>query len=528
MPVWVACFALPQFAIAVERTRCPSLWGEPVALTMPDGGQSPVVSHQSSALRQQNSGLSTLDSQLSTPASGLTTHDSRLTTPLQRLTIVAAVSEEAQRFGVRVGQPISGARSLCPGLTVLPYDRPAYDEAAQLLWNVLAVESSVVEPVCPEVCYVGMRGSDVPERVRCLAREIARCVRVPVQVGLARTKLLARQAARTSRDAQVVSVSFGEEAALLSSVPLAQIPRLDFKLRQRLDKLGVRTLGDVLALPPSELRRHLRGVGHLLHRLAMGEDGEPVRPLWPPPSIERTFRFEDEVVTREPLEQALHRLASEIAVALEKRRTYGRALALTIGLADESRLHAAERLAQPLDGTEPIYRSALRLLGRLRVEQPVAEAALKMSDLGVGSGVQLALLDENRYGQGLPHERRARLEETLAYLRKRFGIGAVVPLRMLKEARRIGLWTYALTHRCSEPVEVATDRSGAPVRYWRRGGDGQVTRREVRRIQNRWKETEWFWGSRSERTVFRVETNPDGLFELHRLGVEWRLNGVAD
>ena len=51
---------------------------------------------------------------------------------------------------------------------------------------------------------------------------------------------------------------------------------------------------------------------------------------------------------------------------------------------------------------------------------------------------------------------------------------------------------------------------------------------EVRHIQNLWKQTEWFWGSVSTRTVYRVETDPEGFCELQQLGVEWRMDGITD
>ena len=89
--------------------------------------------------------------------------------------------------------------------------------------------------------------------------------------------------------------------------------------------------------------------------------------------------------------------------------------------------------------------------------------------------------------------------------------------------RRIGLWTSPIGRLLNDPIQVDMDGSGVPVRYWWRG-----ERREVARIQNRWRETDWSWGQVAEQTVFRVETLPPGLCELRRMGSEWRLGAVAD
>src|SRR4051794_40565869 len=98
----IACFTFPQFGIAVECARRTHLFGSSVAL-------------------------------------------------INDTTILVA-SSEAEARGVRTGQTISAARSLCPDIALLPYDLNAYEEAARLLWDVLAIESSIVEPVSPELC----------------------------------------------------------------------------------------------------------------------------------------------------------------------------------------------------------------------------------------------------------------------------------------------------------------------------------------------------------------------------------------
>lgn len=148
---------------------------------------------------------------------------------------------------------------------------------------------------------------------------------------------------------------------------------------------------------------------------------------------------------------------------------------------------------------------------------------LHADDIGVAGGLQLTLLDENEHAHGLPHERANRLEAAFRRVRRRFGAGTVQTAAALNEALRISLWTDPLGHRMDEPVQVEADSGGAPMRYWWRG-----RLREVARVQNHWRETEWVWGRQAERTVFRVETVPLGICELRHTGGEWRLVALAD
>ena len=148
---------------------------------------------------------------------------------------------------------------------------------------------------------------------------------------------------------------------------------------------------------------------------------------------------------------------------------------------------------------------------------------LSAGELGTGSGVQLTLLDTNESGVGYPHERRRRLEESLAYCRARFGAGAIVSLRLLHQSKRIHRWTGPLTRGANEPIHVATDPRGMPVRYYRRG-----IRFDVQQVQDRWRETEWYWDSLVTKTVYRVETRPPGTYELHRVKQQWRMGAMMD
>jgi len=477
----VACFILAQFGIACERKRRPDLAGVSLALTGEDG----------------------------------------------RLCVV---SGEAARYGIRPGQRVSGARTLCTDLYVLPYDRPAYEAEAREVWDLLAIESSFVEPESPEVSFVELDGREITERCRQLAGHVQERAATPVQAGLARTKLVARVAAQRGEPGKLVRVPAGREAEFLAPILLEEVPDIEPRLVQDLQRLGVRTLGQVASLPPRELQRRFCDRGLALIRLAQGGNAEHVRAAWPPRSVEHAVRFEDEVGDTERLLAALLRCAERVASSLGTAREYCRCLKLALRFDEPSPSaggHASvereEKLPTPIATLAEVHRAALRLFGRMTVDRPVVEVRLRADDIGVAGGLQLALLDDNEHAHGLPHERAQRLEAALRRLQRRFGAGTVRQAAALDGEERIGLWTDPLGHRMDEPVRVDTDAGGVPIRYWWRG-----RLRQVARIQNRWRETEWVWGRLAERTIFRVETVPLGVCELRLAGNEWRLVAMAD
>ncbi len=367
-------------------------------------------------------------------------------------------------------------------------------------------------------------GLNIFERTRDLANELAARIRITVQVGLARTKMAAYNAALQSHNNQVVVVPAGMEAELLAPVPIAEVPQIDTKLCKALQRLGVHTLGDLLNLPSRELQRQFKGKGIWLQRLASGEDGDRVRALWPPRRVRCGVDFDYEVYNVIAVEQTIRQCAANIAASLMREREFARSLTLRVRLADDSHIQDDAQLYTPIDNEAGVYRIAVRLLRKLPVNQPVIGLEIEAGNLGTGSGIQMALFDTNESGLGYPHERRQRLDDTLGYIRGRFGIAAVVPLRLLSQARRIHLWTYPLGHLLCEPVEVATTRKGTPVRYWRRGQQYEVVG-----VHDRWRESEAVWHELIESITYRVETDPPpGFYELNKIGKQWRVVGLSD
>ncbi len=464
---------MPEIGLACERLRSPRLSAEPLALVGEDG-------------------------------------------------VVRAASSEARRYGVRAGQAKTGARALCDGLEVLPYDAPSYEELARSVWDLLAIESSFVEPAGPELCYVAWDGPDIQERVADTARQSEERIASPVRVGLGTSKLVARVAAQRDQGKCVV-VEAGMEAAALAPVSLREVSVLEPKLLDRLDRLGVRTLGDVLHLPQEALRKQLGGLGVRLYRMALGEDGERVAQMWPPRTLAHIVRFEDEVVESAVVEHAMRICSGRIADTLADQREFCRLLTLEAEVVGGRRLVQRERLSTPTRAPGVLLGAAARLFRRMAPDTPLLSLGLEAGELGVGGGQQLTLLDENDHGQGLPHERQSRLNAAMGFLARRYGSSSVQRAEACRRALRIRLWAEPLGPVVNEEVVVDADAEGAPLRYRRRGGQWEVVQ-----VLDRWRESDWSREGLSERTVYRVETDPPGFSELHRSRGGWRLASVAD
>ena len=448
--------------------------------------------------------------------------------------IVKACALETAIYGVKTGQTAAAARGLCSDLVTLPYDRPTYDKAAQLIWDEMSIESDIVEPVLPELCYAEMPESldDIVPRLRLRAATMAAGIGAEVFVGVGRSKFVARLAAQLERPDEVVTVRIGDEAQFLSSLPIADLPKVDPKTCRQLQKVGVNTLGDAARLSSGSLPASLHAFGRQLQQWRQGFDADPVRAAWPARTSAAQITFDSEEDNLLVVEKALFQMAERIAVDLAKTHAYCRELTLKVTFEGGAVFCETSRLALPEARAAAIQRAALRLMHRMTIQKPIATLEVIVSDLGAGSGVQLSLLD---LAGELPMERKKRLESSLEHLRQRYGLEAIVRFCALAKARKIHNWMSPLSYRLLETLpQVSTDALGEPFSYRRilKMPGSQRAREErlyrIVRVHNRWRESGKLHGEIVDAEVWRVETEPFAVCELRRIESDWCLTGAWD
>lgn len=181
------------------------------------------------------------------------------------------------------------------------------------------------------------------------AHEIARAIEnragVPVDIAIATDPDAAILAARGLRGITVIAP--GSEAAILARLPLNLLPGSS-KTAELLDAWGIRTLGELAALPPLGLAARLGPEGTYLQHLAQGRAGRQLRPIEDPLLFEEELELDDPVELLEPLSFLLARLLNELCARLASRTlaTDEIRIALTLGNAPAHR--CALRLPVPM------------------------------------------------------------------------------------------------------------------------------------------------------------------------------------
>jgi DNA polymerase-4 len=338
--------------------------------------------------------------------------------------VVAAASYEARPFGVRSAMPLSRARRLCPDAIFTPCDFPAYREASRAVFDRLDKYSPLIEPLALDEAYLDLTGQEslmgppvrVAERLR---DEIRRDCGLDISIGVASCKLVAKVASDLRKPRGLVVVSAGDEAAFLASLPLQKLPGCGPASVTRLGRLGVRTIGELAALPDPLLGEIFGQYGRQLGAHARGIDPSPVLPPGEPRSISREVTFDHDLRDKQQLRQMALGLLQDVSRSLRAHRLTARTVVLKIRYQPFDTHSRQATLATPSDRDEDLSAALGVLLdSQLDAARPVRLIGAGVSNLETGA-TQLNLLE--RRGP-----ERAGLDQQLDQLRERFGERAIV------------------------------------------------------------------------------------------------------
>ncbi|HSD77556.1 MAG TPA: DNA polymerase IV [Solirubrobacteraceae bacterium] len=340
--------------------------------------------------------------------------------------VVLAATYDAKACGVRTAMGCAQARRLCPQAVVVRPRMAAYTAASRAVFEVFRHTSPLVEGLSIDEAFLDVRGL---ERISGTAREIAvrlrRDVRervgLPLTVGVARTKFLAKVASGVAKPDGLLVVPPQAELAFLHMLPVERLWGVGPVTARKLRGRGITTVGEVARLAEGTLVAMLgRAAGRHLHALAHNRDPRRVRPGRRRRSMGAQRALGRSPRSWEALDATLVALVDRLARRLRAARRACRTIALRLRFGDFSRATRSHTLAEATTRTPAILATAR---GLLAAAMPMIERR------GITLiGVTLANLEDDGAIQlALPFEdgRATALDAAVDEVRERFGSGAI-------------------------------------------------------------------------------------------------------
>ncbi len=282
--------------------------------------------------------------------------------------VVLAASYEAKACGVRTAMGGRQARLLCPRAIVVPPRMSAYTAASRAVFEVFEHTTPLVEGISIDEAFLEVGGlrriagepSEIATRLRADVRER---VGLPITVGVARTKFLAKVASGVAKPDGLLIVPTDGELEFLHPLPVERLwgvgPITAGKLRER----GIRTVGKVAGLGEAALISLLgQAAGRHLHALAHNRDPRPVQVGRRRRSIGSQEALGRRPRTPQELDAVLAGLVDRVTRRMRKAGRAGRTVTLRLRFDDFSRATRSHTLVRATSHTQTLLDAARRLL----------------------------------------------------------------------------------------------------------------------------------------------------------------------
>ncbi len=338
--------------------------------------------------------------------------------------VVSAASYEARKFGVHSAMPLWKARQLCPRGHFLPVDGPACQDFSR---RALAIYQRYTPRLLPisidEVCLDITGSQKLFGPPLQIAREIQKAIYdelgLTVSIGLGPNRLVAKMASEWQKPNGLTRITADQLPEIFAPLPVSKLWGLGPVTAQRLQRLGISTIGQLQRISLLLLEREFGLMGRHLYAASRGQDDSPV-PLYDG-KREYRQRSEERTLARdtrdvELLSLTLLGLCDHLGWRLRREGYQGRQVTLKIRLADFQTMTRSVTLSAPTDVDYTIFEAADRLLRR----QHFGDKRVRLIGVAVsglvqdGTPVQLSLFSE---GPG----RQRRLSRARDDITSRFG-----------------------------------------------------------------------------------------------------------
>ncbi|MBO1766861.1 DNA polymerase IV [Allobranchiibius sp. GilTou38] len=336
--------------------------------------------------------------------------------------ILLAASYEAKACGVRTAMSERVARSLCPDLVVVPPRMSAYTQASRAVFEVFHDITPVVEGISIDEAFLDVGGLrrlvGPPELIARTVRSRVRSeVGLPISVGVAQTKFVAKIASAVSKPDGLLVVPAGGETAFLHPLPIERLWGVGKVTSAKLHARGIATIGQLAAAQEDAVVGELgAAAGHHLWALANVRDPRPVTPGRRRRSMGAQRAIGGRPRTGDELDEILMGLVEKVCGRLRDSGRWGATFTLRLRLADFNRITRSRTLPLPSAATQTFLRVGRELLEQ--VSPLIADRGITLLGITIAG-----LTTPDRLQPMLPFDavESGRVDQTLDEIRERFG-----------------------------------------------------------------------------------------------------------
>ena len=356
--------------------------------------------------------------------------------PTLRHGIVLAKNMPAKRKGVITGQAIWQARQVCPNLQTVSPDFEEVLRYSGWVRRIFARYTNRVQPFGVDEAWLDVSGPgvEIDDGFR-MANHLRHAVReetgLTLSVGVGENRIFAKLGSDLKKPDGVSVVCAQNRRTVLDPLPVGELLFIGRATAQKLQAIGIFTVGQLAAVEPAALRAVFGKTGLMLSGFARGDDAASVIAEDAQPkmkSVGNSITAAHDIVTRHDARITLYGLCESVASRMRKHRVVGRVVQISIRNSTLDWYQRQQKLAFTTDCSFDLFETAYALLLQNWTEgTPLRSLGVSVSQLSpAGILMQLSFLPEDASRQ-----KRQMLEQTVDDLRERYGHFAIQRAIML-------------------------------------------------------------------------------------------------
>lgn len=289
--------------------------------------------------------------------------------------VVLSANYEARKFGIRAAMPVGRAQRLAPTAIFIPPDHTRYHEVSEHVMKIFRDVSPHVEPISLDEAFIDVTGA---KRLLGSGREIAMMIRAKVEkeqgitcsVGIAHNKFIAKLASQHCKPNGLLEIATDQILSFLHPLPANAIWGVGPKTNEQLEKLGLRTVGEIANTPLSTLIRALgEATGSSLYELAWGRDYREVISYEAEKSISAAETFASDIDDPEEILREFLRLCEKATLRMRDAGYCAKTISIKVRFADFKTITRSKKMDQPISGTKESFEVAKQLYLALKLDR---------------------------------------------------------------------------------------------------------------------------------------------------------------
>lgn len=359
--------------------------------------------------------------------------------------VVLAKSLPAKKFGIRTGEPVANAFRKCASLHMEPPDHKLYHEYSSQMMTFLRTYTPDIEQVSVDECYMDFTGisgrftSPVSGALE-IKNRIYEKFGFTVNIGLSTNKLLAKMASDFEKPDKVHTLFPEEIKVKMWPLPVWELYMAGQSSVETLQKLEIRSIGDLAQADPEILELHLKSHGRKLWEFANGIDNsEVITEKVEAKGIGNSTTLSKDAVTEEEAKKVLLGLAESVGARLREAEQKAGMLSVEIKYYNFETASHQRQIPKPTNSDTVIYHTAVGLFRELWTKAPIRLLGIRSSKLvKQDEPEQMTIFDipvrSSEETDTARDEKQKKLDRALDEIKKKYGRDAVRRGRLLEAA----------------------------------------------------------------------------------------------